>query len=646
MLIGNMFVLEVIPLIAIPRNQGQILSYFHTEILPRGSFVEIEIRKKKIRAIVMGSRNLKELKIKLRKEINFELKPISKVVQDTAIITKSQSKIAFWISAKYYAPLGLCLKAVLPPFFGKKKYDISLPKTQNLETEKIKPKIKFARTKNLLNHYKLYEPLIEKNKNKQILLLVPETTHLEYFLNHYKKFKPVAICSGLKNKDYYEIYKKIANKEPVLIIGTRVATFLPFSDLGLVILDNESNIAYHSDYTPKYDTADLAKYISEEYGADLVINDLLPKIETYHQLKDGIKLEKLENDIELINLVDEIKSGNYSLFSREFKEQKIIIFSPRKGYAPYLLCDHCGFVAHCRNCERVLAVHKQEAKNRKLETHLRCRYCNTTEPILNICPNCKKTVLEYKGLGIQKAIEKFKKFLGRKNLSVPTIIELSNDTALNRADEEKIISEYQNNSPAVIFATQKIFSYRYLIKADLAVILNADILSSFPDFRADEEALREMALLANMARKTVIQAYHPENAPIKALTENRIREFLTVELENRKEFGYPPFGELVKLTYRHRNQRIAEQEAKIMMERLKMGAKELKLEVEIFEPTPGLRERGFYAQEIILKNKMEIYPVKSGEAGAKQFDGIKKRNELLRLVPSNWRIETGRLNQL
>ncbi len=608
-----MFILDVIPLIAIPRNQDQILSYFHEEELPAGSLVEVEIRKRKIKAVVLVSKGLAELKIKLKKEADFELKPIRKVVQGMPLVNRGQLNLALWLSAKYFAPLGLCVKAALPPFPLKKsgEHASSLRRTRRRRTaeEACSP---------------------DFNNKKQKLVLIPEKIMAEYFLEKYSSEKPVFLSSNTPKKEYSDIWQEVRSGEIKTVVSTRVGLFLPFASLKEIIVEDESNIAYRSDYTPKYNTGVLARRVAKEYGAKLTINDSLPKLETYHEFGEKMLPKKAETNASFANMVSEIKNANFSAFSRELQEElksaiqekkKIILFVARKGYASYLLCQNCGYIPRCPNCNRVLAVHKQATSNRQLVTSLGCHHCNTTQDMINICPNCNRSVLEYKGLGIEKSEEKLVKFFKNQNITLPRILSLSGDTPTK--EEKNIISQFENSAPVILLVTQKILSYRYLLKTDLVGILNLESLLNFVDFDTEEEALRTVFILSQMAEKTIIQGYDTEARVAKTILNQDFKNFYDEELEARKDFNYPPFAELVKLTFRHRDTRTAEKEAKIMSERLKLETRNLKLETEVIGPNPGLREKELHAQEITLKSKLEI----------------KRRNELLRLVPSGWQTE-------
>ena len=642
----SLFVVEIVPLVTIPRPEAQILSYYCDHDPAVNSLITVPFRNRSVPGLVLASTPIAQAKRMLKKDFSFSLKHTGKVISSTPVITLAQQNLAFWLASKYYAPLGPCFKNFVPNFIGKKKYPLNMNNEsgiRNYATENTEIKKSFVPIMDPTSHYKNYLPAIKKAQGRQILLLVPETTHLDYFAQIYATLKPEILHSGLNNQKIYDLHQKVSTGQPVFIIATRLALTLPWQNLGLIIIDSESNPAYSSDTTPKYFAPDLARQLAKSHGAELIISDTLPRVETSHEL--GISNYTLSpSPYTLINLVNEIKDGNYSPLSAELKEQikisvaekkKLVVFVPRKGYAPYLLCKKCGETVRCKNCDHTLVVHQPKPYPLVPIPYLVCHHCESTEPVIAVCPKCKGGILEYKGLGIQKAIEKLKVWLDRQNIPAPPMLELSNDSVTNRVEADKIVNEFQTNPGTILFTTQKIFSYLYLIKSDLIAILNADLLANFVDWRADEEALRDLLTLTKMSEQTIIQSYHVDSTPIKALTENNIGQFIKNELANRQALNYPPFCELIKLVYRHRDPRKALQEAKIMKEKLNSvyaKASTDKQELIMLGPNQGQREKGLYVQEIILKIKNAA----SAEATASQR---KERSNLLRLVGSQWRVE-------
>src|SRR3989338_6416574 len=270
---AEQYVIEVVSLVSIPRPEAQILSYYSGFSPAIGSLINVPFRNRQVPAVVLNSLPLAQAKITLKKEFSFDLRQA-----------------------------------------GKKKFPINSPKTLDLKRE-TPGKRSFLMINDPALHYKKYLEPIKQKAKKQILLLVPETTHLDYFAEKFTsadwRIKPEILNSGLSNQKYYEIYQKVSSGKPILLISTRVGCFLPWQNLGLIILDHESNYAYHSDSTPKYHATELARELAQQHGSELIISDTLPPPRDFHEL--GLADYKLKTiNYKLINLVSEIKDANYS----------------------------------------------------------------------------------------------------------------------------------------------------------------------------------------------------------------------------------------------------------------------------------------------------------------------------------------------
>src|SRR3989344_4331593 len=238
-----MYILEVIPIANLPPQVPQLLSYFFSKELPKGAIVEVVIGNRKVLAVVISSEPAENQKILLKKS-SFQLKKISSIVSETPLVSETQFKIALWLSQNYFSPLGMCLKTVLPPFFLKQNLE---PRMLNLEKSKFhlsgqeiqNSKLLLSRAKNIIKNItsEIKKTLRDK---KQILLVVAE-----------------------------------------IIIGTRQALFAPFTNLGLIIVEDPSNEAYKSDMSPKYNTVSLVKKIAKIYSAKLLFVSQAPDVDQY-----------------------------------------------------------------------------------------------------------------------------------------------------------------------------------------------------------------------------------------------------------------------------------------------------------------------------------------------------------------------------
>jgi len=245
-----MFIIEVIPLATLPSQVPQLLSYFFNKPLNRGSVVEVLIGNRRVPAIVVSSSPLEIQKASLKKS-GFQLKKISTVLNEIPQVSEARFKIALWLSKNYYAPLGLCLKTVLPSFFGKKNYETPV---ENIDLVKplqpVNVTIYLSPAKDTKT---IFEPEIKKvlAQKKQILLILPEISLIDYFYNWLAGYYETAVINGkIPSKKLYQNWKNIASGKTEIIIGTRQAIFAPFKNLGLIIIEDPSgNSAIISDKT-------------------------------------------------------------------------------------------------------------------------------------------------------------------------------------------------------------------------------------------------------------------------------------------------------------------------------------------------------------------------------------------------------------
>jgi len=638
-----MYIIDVIPLALIPRNQDQILSYFYSEELAVGSVVETSFHFRKIKCIVVGCGTIKSRKLDFKKMADFELKNISKVINREPQVSEQQLKIAQWISNYYYAPLGICLKHILPPFWGKQKYR----SPRATLGSRGSPSVASFQPDNHEKHIKH-----ELNSGKQVFLMVAENMAGKYFLEKYAEFNPVCVNSGLKNKQYFEIWKKVQTGETKLIIGTRIGLFLPFNNLGLIIVDDESNDAYKSDMTPRYYAPDLTEFVAGLYGANTVISSIFPRIETLFKLKINFTDSNKEKT-ELINMISEIKSANFSIFSRELKEillnpilnqqpknknQKLILFVPRRGHANYVVCQTCGKTIKCPNCNVNLVVHQQPSLknflNRQSVTSdqlLVCHHCDHSRIYPKQCPSCGDHRLKPIGIGIEKVETELKKYYNRANLACPKILRLDGDSVKNETEELETINSFLKTEPAILLATQMLFSYKHLlanlISKPITGIISADSLINIPDFRSEESLFRQFMIIAAISKKIILQTNNPEDSAISLFSRLKISEFVNLEINNREILKYPPFAKFTKITYKHFDAGRAGREAHIAAEKIRQIIKQNKFGIEAVGPYPAFisKEKGLFIWNILLKY---------------QSAEIKTRNEILRVVSGKgWTID-------
>jgi len=625
-----MFLVETIPLIKISDPRAEILTYFSSKKPPVGGLVLIKIGNKDTKAIVRDIKPLEQHKIEVKKS-QFKLKPILKILTNSSVITNRQMELAFFISQFYLYPLGICLKLFLPNAILKRKN----LKELNLDFQKQKSK-PFQKPilvwkKDRTNFYKKE---INKNKDKQTLILVPEVSMT-------KKYKDIAdyiFHSKLSPAKQLEVWEKIGQDKIKIIAGTRAALFLPFKKLGLIILDNEDNPNYKSwDLQPKYHSKTLALKLAQINNSKIILGSGLPSIESfYFAQEDKYKLirgkkPKQENQIKIIDLREEIKKGNFSILSDELKEkiektiieqEQVILFINRKGLASALVCRDCGHTIKCPNCSAPMVYYK---KNKLI-----CRHCSKEMKAPSVCPKCGGLRIKQLGTGTQKVLQEIEK-LNLKNANAVCIdadsIKINGEESDSSPfSRKKILNDFVNKKYNILITTQLIFGSRYLVEGfnnfSFASIILADPCLNLPEFRATDNFIRIVQELSNLSKKILIQTYNPELKIFDSLKAHKIEEFFKKEIEARKLFFYPPFSKLIKLEIAHRDAH----KAKFETQELKQKIEKYLPWAKVSGPTVSFieKKKGKYIWNIIIKIQTKNY---------------KKAKVLRTLADSNWTID-------
>lgn len=594
--------------------------------------MEISIGKRKVPAVVTSSSSIEEQKISLKKS-GFQLKKISSVINENPQLTGIQFKIALWLSRNYFAPLGMCFKTVLPNFFNNPKFLFVYPEVKEEKNPSAKNILTLCDSKKVIDEI-MAEIKKFNGPKKQVLIITPEISIAKYFYGVIAGYYETALLhSGLTIKQNYKEWKRISSGDAEVIIGTRQALFAPFSDLGLVIVEDPANEAYKSDMSPKYNARHLAAKIAEFYSAGLMLISQIPDISGYVSSENGSyelkeKRSKDRTGIKAENMLQEIKSGNFSIFSRELRNdigkyikdnKKILLFSSRKGYSGYLVCENCGFSSKCDNCSLPMRIYRSP------EDSLMCHKCSAIRKIPDHCPNCRSYKLKAAGFaGSEKIKEEFDRLFGEYKKD---IFVFDSGSIKNQKNESELVKKMEESGSFVCIATQSIFSHRFNLKFDLIGIPNFDGLTVIPDFKAEEELFLQFEKLLDLEpEKVVIQTFSPDGYLVNFLIAGKYKEFYDKELQLRKLLFYPPFSRLIKLSISFPDKSKAGYEARILSEKIKMAIiqKRLTDSIKVIGPSPSFieKEKGLYKYNLVLK----IAPNLNAE-------------EILRYVPSTWMID-------
>lgn len=591
-----MFLLTVFPMARLPRPAQQALTYFTPQCLNKGSLVLIPLRKRKVKGVVIACQKLDKLTIK---RADFKLKGINEILIPEKLFYDWQIDLAEYLAEYYWTSPGLFLKMMM-----------------------IKTKSLNIKTK--------------KSKIKQILILVPEVAQIEPTVKNLGLKDYVILHSGLKQKEYVANWLKVKNGQIKNIIGTRMAVFAPFTQLEKIIILDESNPHHKSwEMTPHYRVHEVAQKLTELHQAKLVFKSEIPSIK-----KPSLGSAKAV----IIDMKQELKEGNFSIFSRQVQAElqkiiksktKAILFINRRGAGTFILCRDCGYVAICPDCDVPLVQHISKKSDTRLaisDWRLVCHHCGYKEKPPGICPVCKSIRIKAFGAGTQKVEIELKKLFPQLNL-----LRLDSDTAETLEKQKQIIQKFTGKKADVLITTQMLFTHNQFNNINLAALISADTLLHLPDFRSGERTFQTIAKLKKIASpKTsfLIQSYNPENYAIRYAAQNNWQKFYQEEIKARAELDYPPFSQIIKLRFTHRDAKKAEQEARILAAKLTRQIKNLPVraggrlaisDMQLLGPSPAFipKLKDKYIWQILLKNKLSLL----------------KRNKLLAVVPSNWQID-------
>ncbi len=403
----------------------------------------------------------------------------------------------------------------------------------------------------------IYMHLIDKEikKGKQAIMLVPEISLTPQIINRFKKHFSSTIAifhSGLSNSEKYDEYRKILNNEAKIVIGARSAIFVPFKNIGIIIIDEEHSSTYKQDHNPKYNAIDVAIERGKYHNAKVLLGSATPRIETYARSEKGyydlVKLEKRANNaklpkVDIIDMKDEMKTGN-NIFSRKLlenikdrlkKNEQIMLLLNRRGYSNYLMCNNCGEVLKCPNCDITLTYHKTSNINR-------CHYCGYADKKYEKCPKCKEGKLKSFGIGTEKIEEEIKKIF--KDVKV---LRMDIDTTTRKGSHEKIINSFMNHEADILVGTQMISKGLDFPLVTLVGVINADTILNLPDFRASEKTYELISQVSGRAGRSekegmvIIQTFNPDNYSINYAKYHDYNGFYKEELKIRKKLRYPPY---------------------------------------------------------------------------------------------------------
>lgn len=451
---------------------------------------------------------------------------------------------------------------------------------------------------------------------KQVLYLVPEialTTQLTQRMHRVFGDRMIIYHSKFSDNERVDAWKKLSHSnEPCLIIGVRSAVFLPFCNLGLVIIDEEHDTSYkQQEPAPRYNGRNVAMMLAMMHGAKSLLGSATPAVETYYKAVTGkfglvempVRYEGIEMPkVEVVDIKDARRRHEMNGFfsarllsvCRESLQngEQVILFQNRRGYAPMVTCRQCGWVPKCENCDVSLTYHKHV-------NNLSCHYCGYSISLPTVCPACGQPTIEIVGYGTERVEDNITELFPDNKIA-----RMDLDTTRNKNSYEKIIDDFSERKSDILVGTQMVSKGLDFAGVSTVGILNADTMINFPDFLAHERAFNMMEQVAGRAGRAgkqgrvLIQTYDTENPVIKYVVAHDYKGFYAEEVEERQRYGYPPFVKIINIYLKHRDDAVVGEMAVRMSNMMRQVFKQ-----RVLGPEAPIVKRiqNWYIRQIVLK---------------------------------------------
>lgn len=417
----------------------------------------------------------------------------------------------------------------------------------------------------------IYMQAIQKviEQGKEAIVLVPEISLTPQMVKRFKgRFgSNVAVMhSGLSAGEKYDEWLKVQRKEVQVVVGARSAIFAPFTNLGIIVIDEEHETSYKQEEQPRYHARDVAIHRAKTHQCPVVLGSATPALESYARAARGVyKLlelskrtnEKAMPEVAIVDMRKELHTGNRTMFSRMLIEklrncvengQQAVLLLNRRGYSTFVMCRDCGHVAECPHCDIALTYHKHSNR-------LKCHYCSYEEMVPVECPACTSNLIRYFGTGTQRVEEALTQLMPELR-----VIRMDVDTTRRKGAHERILKRFADHEADVLLGTQMIAKGLDFENVTLVGVLTADSMLHLPDFRSSEKTFQLLTQVSGRAGRhelpgeVIIQTYTPEHYSIELASEYNFKEFIRKEMAVRKRFQYPPYYYLALITISHKNQ--------------------------------------------------------------------------------------------
>jgi primosomal protein N' (replication factor Y) len=483
------------------------------------------------------------------------------------------------------------------------------------------------------------------SEGKQVLFLLPEIALTSQIVNRLRIYfgKKVGVYHSKFNEfERVDIWNAVLKNSDIgldrfsVILGARSSIFLPFSNLGLVIVDEEHDASYKQfDPSPRYQARDAALYLAGMHGAKTILGSATPSMESYHmamqskfghcELKERFGKAVLPK-IVIVDMKEQQKlkllKSHYSSILLEHienalkKDEQAILFQNRRGFSARIECDDCHYVIPCKSCDVSMTYHKNS-------NVLKCHYCGYKLEVPRHCPVCNSLKLSTKGFGTEKIEEDLQIFFPDAKIS-----RMDYDSTRSKNAYQQIIQDFEQKKINILVGTQMVTKGLDFDSVSVVGILNADNLINFPDFRSYERSFQMMAQVSGRAGRkeipgtVIIQTYNPQHSVMKLVLENNYEEMYRTQILEREQFSYPPFVRTLKISIKHLDFKVLNNAADVLVKMIYNGTK-----LNVIGPEFPLigRIKNYYIKDILLKlpkNKsQQLYKQKINEI-IEQFETI------------------------
>ena len=476
----------------------------------------------------------------------------------------------------------------------------------------------------------VYLQLIEKvlKIGKNAIVLVPEISltpqMLDRFISRFGKSDIAILHSKLSIGERHDEWERIRERKARIVIGARSAIFAPIENVGIIIIDEEHDSSYKSETNPRYNAKEIAKILAKENKAPLLLGSATPDINTFYNAtsenEDGntkiqlLTLTKRANEsslpkVEIIDLKQELANGNRSMLSMELynsieenisQKRQTILFLNRRGYSTFIMCRNCGYTVKCPSCNISMTYHSYEKK-------LKCHYCSYEENLVTTCPECHSDKIRYFGTGTQKLEQEI-----NKQFPNASTIRMDIDTVTKKNSHEEILNKFKNENIDILIGTQMVVKGHHFPNVTLVGVIAADSSLNIDDYRANERTFQILTQVAgragreNLPGKVIIQTYNPDNFSIICAQKQNYEMFYETEIALRKQLKYPPFCDIILISFNSLNEtnikNISNEMYKKLLEKLNQE------EFKIFRPMPSPIDKiqNRYRWRIIIKGNMTV----------------------------------------